>query len=359
MCKQHCLSSSFLVSALDLIQLTPPSAHTITLKPKPCPTPPLSPTTIDTWTACEREPVLATVAQALVSAHGLAPPIRILKKLSSQLTHSGHGTDVPIPAALVLHEIFGTDALSEQLLPALRDLQASGVVRRGARFLPRGVRVVAALADAGSAAARALRLPVGCHDVAAAAAAAGLATPPNLDALLPLAPRRSELQLDELGDGLLLLTEPVPVLSFDFEDCSQWPLPLNGSVLATLPALLRPLSMTDWLTKTTTKTTMTMAASGATAGAAAAAADVAGAAGEAVIAAARAHRLCCVSWWEADCGAGGWLSTRPGKTALGHWQQSLEWLTPSAPALLDAGSRPIVLRVSWSVDRVRFALSEG
>lgn len=322
--------------------------------------------------------MLATVAQALVSAHGLAPPIRILKKLSSQLTHTGHGTDVPIPAALVLHEIFGTDALSEQLLPALRDLQASGVVRRGARFLPRGVRVVAALADAGSAVARALRLPVGCHDVAAAAAAAaavGRATPPNLDALLPLAPRRSELQLDELGDGLLLLTEPVPVLSFDFEDCSQWPLPLNGSVLATLPALLRPLSMTDWLTKTTTKTTMTMAASGTTAGAAAAAADVAGAAGEAVIAAAaadvagaageaviaaaRAHRLCVVSWWEADCGAGGWLSTRPGKTALGHWQQSLEWLTPSAPALLDAGSIPIVLRVSWSVDRVRFALSEG
>ena len=37
---------------------------------------------------------------------------------------------------------------------------------------------------------------------------------------------------------------------------------------------------------------------------------------------------CIVYWFEADCGAGGWLSTRPGSscTRLGHWEQSVQFL---------------------------------
>jgi len=36
---------------------------------------------------------------------------------------------------------------------------------------------------------------------------------------------------------------------------------------------------------------------------------------------------CVVHWFEADCGAGGWLSTGPGRTAPGGaWVQSVELL---------------------------------
>lgn len=53
--------------------------------------------------------------------------------------------DLPRRADLVVHEIFGTDPLSEQVLPTMRHAQAQ-LAARGASFMPAGFKVGAAVA---------------------------------------------------------------------------------------------------------------------------------------------------------------------------------------------------------------------
>jgi len=82
------------------------------------------------------------VAERLVAVNSCQGQVKIIQKLSSQLTvgnssssSGGDGdggmrqdqaavaADLPDRPSLVVHEIFGTDPLSEHVLPALRHVQ--------------------------------------------------------------------------------------------------------------------------------------------------------------------------------------------------------------------------------------------
>jgi len=344
-------------------------------------------------TGCEREPVLAGVASALIVDNHLQQAITVVQKLSNKLTvadgstpsaaaatgrsskssgQSGkkqqqqqYTTDMPAKASLIVHEIFGTDPLSEHVLPALQQVQQQ-LAQPGACFMPSRLRIIAAVAACPALlthlriAATATQQPQLQSDQSAG----GELPAWDLSSLLALQPRKLELQLDELQDKMLLLTAPQPVLELDF----QQPIQLNGKQVVELPALQQPLLLGHWMQQ-----------------------QQQGSAGSITIAgikpAAGSHVQCqgsqwlrecvVVSWFEADCGAGGWLSTRPGTTQLGHWQQSVEFVGLAAAAAASrsltsssGGSKPqhgnvnrsapasFRLQASWSNDRVKFSLLE-
>jgi hypothetical protein len=316
--------------------------------------------------------------------------VAVHQKLSSQLTlssssSSGSAADMPARAALVVHEIFGTDPLSEHVLPALRQVQQE-LAAPNARFVPCRIRVVAAVATCPALQQR-LRLPQ--------QQAVASAIPFDVSSLLPLQPRKVELQLDDLASDLQLLTAPANVLEIDFE--KEWPLRLNGQVDVGLPAFETAMLLSTWMEQ------QQLQPQGQ--GAFAEQQQQQGMLGGGPIqqqkvkglqqkkgaaAAAAAKELCVVSWFEADCGAGGWLSTAPGTTKYGHWQQSVEFVAgpPAAAAAVAAAvlggglqvceeeeeaegeeegsgssgssssSRMFMLRVNWAVDRLKFSLTE-
>jgi hypothetical protein len=200
-----------------------------------------------------------------------------------------------------------------------------------------------------------------------------------------------ELQLEDLQDQLLLLTAPQSVLEIDF----QQPIKLSGKRALQLQGLESGVLLQDWMRQQLLllqekgrepqhggdSSSSTAAAAGVASspdGADASTAGVNNAAGAAAVAAAVAdrHELLVVSWFEADCGDGGWLSTAPGKTHLGHWQQSVEFVggvgssvvagvgsssssgAGEQPAAVDNAVQGYHLQVSWNHDRVSFALLE-
>lgn len=352
--------------------------------------------------ACEREPALAAVAQQLVAAHGMQQQVAVHQKLSSQLTlaaaaaadtpdaskpagqtkagevaqiSSGSGSsmaaDMPAAAALVVHEIFGTDPLSEHVLPALRQVQQQ-LAAPGTRCVPRAIRIIAAVAACPPLQQR-LRLP---QQQSGGSSSLSF----DVSSLLLLQPRKLELQLDDLAGELLLLTAPASVLEFDFE--KDWPLRLNGQVDVKQQVLEEALVLSSWMEQQQLQpqgqqvTTQQQQGPGLVTQQARKKAQQK----KAAAAAAAAKELCVVSWFEADCGAGGWLSTAPGTTKYGHWQQSVEFVAapPAAAAVAAAvlggglatfdedetddsvgssSSSSLSLRVSWAVDRLKFSLT--
>lgn len=85
--------------------------------------------------ACEREPMLAEVATAIVARNGFADRVRVVNKESTKLQI---GADLPRRADCVISEVISADLLSENILrtmSAARDLmteEAPTVPRRGA-----------------------------------------------------------------------------------------------------------------------------------------------------------------------------------------------------------------------------------
>ena len=66
---------------------------------------------------------------------------------------------------------------------------------------------------------------------------------------------------------------------------------------------------------------------------------------------------CIVSWFEADCGEGGWLSSGPSGCKRTHWGQNVHFLAGVAQGLeleggVARGSRVMKLRAQYMVDRV-------
>lgn len=157
---------------------------------------------------CEREPLLARTAGALLAANGYGPKtaptvtstVTIHQKLSNELSVSavaaapaedaapaeaGGPAELPLRANLVVHEIFGTDPLSEHVLPAMRDVQQR-LAAPGAVFVPSDVAVVAALARSETL-LRLGALPAG--------GGAGI----DLSPLQALAPRKVEVNVTGAG----------------------------------------------------------------------------------------------------------------------------------------------------------------
>jgi hypothetical protein len=339
----------------------------------------------------------------LVADNSLQQHIRVANKLSSQLSLAGataaagrkasgaaakakangkqqqQEADLPGKASLVVHEVFGTDPLSEHVLPALLQVQQQ-LAASGAVFMPGRVRVVAAIAacprllqsiriadilaslgiiNTSSSAAGPASASTATANAAAGSDGAVCQMPAwDVSCLLALQPRKVELQLDELRRELLLLTVPQPVLTLDF----QQPIKLSGKQVVQLPALESALLLQDWMAQQQQQQQDRQPPPGQYAGSnsssstepAPNAAGAGSAADQGFGAPQKADDLLVVSWFEADCAEGGWLSTEPGNTRLGHWQQSVEFVRCAGPAATADGS--FALQVSWNNDRVAFAL---
>lgn len=128
------------------------------------------------------------------------------------------------------------------------------------------------------------------------------------------------------------------VLEFNF----QSPIQLSGRRVVQLPAQHsnRPLPLRQWMQQQQHSSSSSSSngsiriSSCDTCDAQAAAPTLAGVGGGGVGGPVDRRQLLVVSWFEADCGQGGVLSTAPGHTALGHWQQSVEFVGSSISSSL-------------------------
>ncbi|KAI7840927.1 hypothetical protein COHA_005358 [Chlorella ohadii] len=262
---------------------------------------------------CERLPELQQVAARLLEANGAAHSVTVLPKHSRQLTVAeggstggsnaqGSTTDLPRRAAVLLHEIFGTDPFSEGVVPSLVHARQH-LLAPGAVLAPCKLHVVAAVA-ASSTQGRLLR---------PAAAICGGAV--RTAALRQLAPRKVDCKVGQ-AEGLFLLTEPAVVLSVDF---SAAELPLADSATALLECLQRPLSMSAWAAA---QRQQGGEAGGGQAGAQAAACSLEGAAASsAQPLPGSGAALFAVAWFEYEFPGGVRGSTAPHLQRSEHWQQ--------------------------------------
>ena len=208
--------------------------------------------------------------------------------------------------------------------------QQERVAAPGCRFLPSGIRVVGAVVACPGLERLQRPLPqpwagAACGDSEGQAGAMDL-SPYQL-----LSPRKIELQAADLAASLQLLTRPAELLAFDFE--RQWPLPLQGQQRVRLPLLAQPEPLQVLLQHAhgDSSACSSNACSSTT-------------------------QCAVLHWFEADCGAGGLLATAPGTTRTGHWQQSLEFVSPKiSQQLLRAqrhGAGAVELAAWWGPDRV-------
>lgn len=91
--------------------------------------------------ACEGNPMIAAAARENVGRNGLADRIRIIPKLSTDLAIPG---DLPAPADLVIHEIFGARLFDEGVTASLEDARRR-LVKPGAPSIPHAAELRAAL----------------------------------------------------------------------------------------------------------------------------------------------------------------------------------------------------------------------
>ena len=92
--------------------------------------------------SCELNPAMAAVAADIVQANGFEDKITIIAKNSKDMDAKA---DMGGLADLVVAEILGSDLVSEQVLPAMRDVIAR-LAKPGAQLIPRSGDIVVALA---------------------------------------------------------------------------------------------------------------------------------------------------------------------------------------------------------------------
>lgn len=254
--------------------------------------------------AFEREPSLAFVASSLINANGMSDAIDVVNQ-NCQEVSLGDGK-----AALILHEIFGTDPLSEQILPTMRFVQEAMTIP-STRFIPAQFKSFAALAWSGGRLGQ-----VHCKAPSDEGSV-------DLSCIEAFVPWKVEANLVDVP-GLLLLSEPSEVLFFDLE---VRPLPMEGSG-AVNASLCAPTSPEEYVAK-----------------------------GQCLpLGSSLGDRIvdCIVSWFVADMGAGGALSTAPGHTTRhGHWAQTIQFVEPVKN---DEGSSAAKIIGSYQKDRCVFSL---
>lgn len=161
--------------------------------------------------------------------------------------------------------------------------------------------------------------------------------------------------------GLELISEPVPVVLFDLH--APLPLTLSGSGSAAV-LLCTPTPVSEFAKKQRCRPAAAAAVSclagsgpsSATSGldgtglCAAAAECITDGDGRFVAGAPVAD--CIVSWFEADLGEGGWLSTGPGLvSAGGHWVQNVQLLAEPLPLPRTGEVR---IEAEYIYDRIMF-----
>lgn len=389
---------------------------------------------------CEREVALAEVARQLVAANRLDAWVNIVGQLSSQLKvvegeekltgtsqeamselgYTALGSDsggqagsvasgippcgLPRRADLVVHEIFGSDPLSEQLLPSLHHAQRH-LCGEGTEYLPRSLKVIAALVHCGS-----LTRVIRVRELQQ--------LPVTVEVLNQLAQKKVEVDVLRLPGDFMLLSEPAEVLHIHFDQ----PVPLRGSSCHVVP-LRSPCTVEQWRVEQDGRlgsgpcrredqgaggspgaSKWLQEGIGQTEGPiAVGVGDRAAPPGDSsrnkafdtgagpppsatshnVLSNAEtafAPGLTCnapstpgtsnsylcdgvVFWFEADCAAGGWISTAPGCTSSGHWTQVVELLAEPVTLPVADGmdvrmeqdmALQVVLHTSFMYDRMTF-----
>ncbi|GIL48462.1 hypothetical protein Vafri_4979, partial [Volvox africanus] len=309
----------------------------------------------DCVVGCERELVLAVTANALTAANDLSDRVSIVQVHSKDLRVApelpaspllreplqeaaassaaaeapdqaserclGGPYHLPHKAHLVVHEIFGTDPLSEHILPSMAQVQEI-LAAPDAVYLPSAFRIVAALAHSQLLQERIrevrppVELPAGPAASTAEVARLRKVLPAAAAAVLqPWAPWKAEVDLLRVPD-LFILSEPVEVCCVRLDTN---PLPRAFRAAATALPLRRPTPVSELFRRRgpddddlSLPPLPPPAAVGPVTSA-----------------------TCIVYWFEADCGIGGWLSTQPGSscTYYGHWVQNVQFLEEPLPLL--------------------------
>ena len=258
----------------------------------------------------EREPTLALAASSLINANGLSDAIEVVNRNCQEIS-LGEGK-----AALVIHEIFGTDPLSEQILPTMRFVQEA-MTLPSTNFVPARFKSIAALAWSGGRVRQAhCKAPPSDERL-------------DLSCIEDFAPWKIEANLVDVS-GLVLLSQPSDVLHFDLQ---SRPLPMEGSETIKV-SLCAPTSSEEFIARGKNCLPLESGNGGEWT------AD------------------CIVSWFEADMGDGGWLSTAPGHTTRhGHWVQTIQFIEPVKLSKKGSKKAEVSILGSYQKDRCVFSVS--
>jgi len=90
---------------------------------------------------CEAVSLIASTAAAIVRRNGLDDRVKVLAKPSQEVVV---GEDLPAKADVLVHEIFSSELLGENVLPAIEDAKAR-LLRPGGRILPSAGSIMVAL----------------------------------------------------------------------------------------------------------------------------------------------------------------------------------------------------------------------
>lgn len=90
---------------------------------------------------CEAVSLIASTASDIVRRNGLGDRVKVLAKPSHEVLV---GEDLPAKADVLVHEIFSSELLGENVLPAIEDAR-SRLLRPGGRILPSAASIMVAL----------------------------------------------------------------------------------------------------------------------------------------------------------------------------------------------------------------------
>jgi len=153
-------------------------------------------------TTCEAVPLVAQTAQQIVARNGYQQQVTVIAKPSHELQV---GADVPDRADLLVHEIFSSELLGENVLGAIEDAKAR-LLKPGATVMPAAASLMIALVG-GDALGRNVHV----------ADSFGF----DLGAFNAIQPRKRPLYREDLAPELL--SEAAEAFRFDFAGRSSFP----------------------------------------------------------------------------------------------------------------------------------------
>ena len=174
---------------------------------------------------CEAVPLIAGTASDIVRRNGLQERVTVLAKPSHEVRVGG---DLPARADVLVHEIFSSELLGENVLPAIEDAKAR-LLKPGGRILPSAASIMVALVS-GDDLERNLYVDE----------AFGF----DLSGFNAIHPKRRPLYREDLAP--VLLSEPHEAFRFDFAARSSFPAERKTiRIKATQPG--RCLGLIQWI----------------------------------------------------------------------------------------------------------------
>eukprot|EP00928_Gymnodinium_smaydae_P058129 TRINITY_DN4134_c0_g1_i1.p1 TRINITY_DN4134_c0_g1~~TRINITY_DN4134_c0_g1_i1.p1 ORF type:complete len:727 (-),score=117.06 TRINITY_DN4134_c0_g1_i1:372-2489(-) len=271
--------------------------------------------------ACERGPNTAALASQLVDANSQAlckGSVKVINALSTDLSVTPG--DLPRPK-LIVSEIFGTDPLSESVLPVLEQASKQfGGKEAGVAYLPCQCRVWGALAHVPE------MWVSRTEDASLCGVDVGEFLTPFDSGTLLVDPR------NEFRD-IKLLSEPGVLVTHSLAP----PIMISGESVARLNVLPQgPRPLYEMFDLDAPEVSLSSS-----------------------------HQLCLVLWWDADCSLEPCddpetrISTSPAFARSSHWTQFVrilqsDYVDDEVEAALQAQRGKLEVRTKWKTDRMEF-----